>query len=101
MGRGKATRSRARIRSASSTPPVTALFSSPERAASPAPGSWRVSKSETDHPVGFLDQAGDIRRRDPAAAAGVPIAFSRPTGDPAGLSNVDRHLMGARLGEQV
>src|SRR5438874_13232321 len=61
----------------------------------------RTCGSDADEPVGSLDEPGHIGWGDPPAGHDGQVVVGRPTGDRAALSDVDRDLMLAGLGEQV
>ena len=61
----------------------------------------QLRASHADEAVGLFDQPGDVGWRHPLPAQCGQVVFGRPTGDGAALSDVDRDLMLADLGEQL
>ena len=57
--------------------------------------------SDADDAVRLFDQTSDVGWSHPLAAHRHQVIISRPTGNRAALSNVDRDFVLAGLGEQV
>lgn len=57
--------------------------------------------SDGDEAIGVLDEPGDVDGRHPLRAELGQVVVGRPTGDRASLSDVDRNVVLAGLGEQV
>src|ERR671937_2672842 len=58
-------------------------------------------RSDANDAVELLDQARELRRRDPASVHPAERLIRRPTGDRARLSDVDRDLVVDELSDQI
>lgn len=57
--------------------------------------------SDAYEPVRFLDETGDVRWAHPLATEHPEVLVSRPTGDGASLSDVDRYVVLPGFSEKV